>query len=532
MELVHGLRALLAAHKWTTVFLIWEDRGDVAYYRAICRNFQTSEALRAEVEVISVIFNSASPATDFAGLLGQASAASRVTVVGSYPYLTTVPAIEAAAELVNRKYFPYLSVNISVLITPQFYDCDLYADNVANLAARNFYKRTLSTNAIQVFIGPTCVPEALNVATLMSGSVGTDSRLSNKRAFPTTITSSATHHTVLVQGFRALLATYNWTTLFLICDDHGDVSYYRAICRNLQIPQALGAAVRVKSVTFDSASSGINVGALLGQAAAASRVVFLSMQMPLTRRFLVHAKRSNMVTSDYVYICSWPGLSPSFPEMRWRMGDDNDTDDASEAFRQLFIVSFDSNRRLPQEDEIFTRRRSSIAYNYTYGETEQVLNESLSQGGGDLTDAQTLTRRFFNRTFTVPTGSVYINENGDRFPNLAVLHFDPQTESAEAVLKYEAATMVVSAVNDTVIRWISGQPPSGMPGKCGFDGKSCGDGGSLVDLWAALGTIIVLLFGVLTFRRVLEYATTLDRWWLLTEQDLVARIHNSIVYVY
>ncbi|OQV25711.1 hypothetical protein BV898_00641 [Hypsibius exemplaris] len=473
-----------------------------------------------------------------------------VVVVGSYQYKTAVPAIEAAAELVNRKYFPYLSMNVSVLLYPQFYDCDAYTDNIANLAARNYYEEAPSSpGARKIYIGPTCFSEALNIATLMNEldvfpSVGTDSRISDKKAFPTTVTCSATHHTVLVRGFRALLAAYNWTTVFLVCDDRPDVSYYRAICRNFQAPTALGVGVRVNSVTFNSASPTMTFDGLLSRAKAASRVIFLSMHMPLTRDFVVHAKRSNMTTADYVYFCSWPSISPGFPEMRWQTDDGYDTD-AWEAFRQLFILTFDNNRTLPQEDDLFARRRSASIYNYTYGQAErmsapvvsgyeatlviaQVLNESLSEGGSGLSDARALTRRFFNRTFATPTGSVYVNENGDRFPELVVLQLSLKTEYFETVFKYQAATLGASVVNDSIIRWISGKPPSGKPGKCGFDEKSCSTRGSLLDIWTAVGVTIVLLIGAEIIRRILAHdMTAKDRWWHVIEHELVAPMQPS-----
>ncbi|OQV25708.1 putative Receptor-type guanylate cyclase gcy-28 [Hypsibius exemplaris] len=462
-----------------------------------------------------------------------------VVAVGSYQYVTVVPAIEAAAARVNQQYAPHLVMNVSVVFKPALYECEAFADNIAHLAAANYYRRPLSEGTMKIFVGP-----KLNV--LFASTVGTDLRLSDKRAFPTTMTTSASHHTVLMQGFQALLAVYNWTTLFLICDDRPDMFYYRAICRNFQIPGVLGAGVQVNSVTFNSASpAATNFDGLLGTAAAASRIIFLSMSLVVARDFMIHAKRNNKTTSDYVYFSSRAYVAPNFPEM----SDTNDSE-AREAFRQLFIVMFDSKRIIPYDDVDFVKTRSATAYNYTYGPAEpigapviagyetilviaEVLHEALSEGGHDLKDARTLVRHFLNRTFILPTGSMYINENGDRFPDLVVQHLIQENEHFEAALTYCAATRRVSAVNHTVIHWIDGKPPSGRPGLCGFDGKHCSIHGFSSAYWAAILAALAILTAAETLRRFLTKPTAHDRWWLLAEIPLFyeARISGSQTHV-
>ncbi|OQV25709.1 hypothetical protein BV898_00640 [Hypsibius exemplaris] len=421
----------------------------------------TTHRKRSTTGQIVIVMTSLSICWSFAG--SNPLVVTFVTI-GVYGERAAGPAVEAAAQTVNRKYSPNLIANVDVVFAPFSKDCEEFADNIANLAARNYYERVLSPGALKIYIGPTCIPdaEAVSIAALMTelnvvfaSMVGTDSRISDKTAFPTTITSSPTQHVVLIRGFRALLAAYKWTIIHLICDDSGGVAYYRAICRSFQVPGALGVAVRVHSEIINSASSPpMDVDRVLGRAAAASRVIFLSMHMPLARHFMVHAKRSNMTTADYVYFCSWPNVSPSFPEMRWRMGDDSDTD-AWEAFRQLLIITFETYRSLPLQDDAFARNRSANAYNYTYGQTQRAIS------------------------------------------------------------------------------WINGIPPSGMPGVCGFDGKSCPPRGSSSDVWAAvIGAALGLLIGAETFRRVLAYVTAYDRWWHLSENKLVARAHVEDVYTY
>ncbi|OQV25707.1 putative Atrial natriuretic peptide receptor 1 [Hypsibius exemplaris] len=507
-----------------------------------------------------------------------------VVAIGSYQYVTVVPAIEAAVELVNRQYAPQLRMNLSLVFQPKMQECTVFADNIADLAAKTYYGnenvKPSTASDLKVFLGPKlnvlfvstareskqirqdelCATErktpfeslrpfcvwhekvSRNVVTDQNRtSVGTDGRISDKTLFPTTITCALSHHTVLVQGFRALLHHYHWTILFMICDANGDVAYFRSICQNFQIPRALGVGVRVSSITFNSAASQtVDFDGLLKRAAAASRVIWLGLSFSLTREFMIHAQRSNMTTNEYVYFCSWPYVAPSYQEIHWRTGDGHD-DVVKEAFRQLFVVTFDRNRSLPQDDAVFVTTRSATTYNYSYGPGEmisspviasyetiivlaKVLNESLSERGGNdlLQDGRKLARRFFNRTFTLPTGSVYINENGDRFPDLAVRHLHPETGYFETVLTYGAATLVVSTVDGTTIQWITGQPPSGQPGECGFDGKSCSSWGSSLDILALLAGGLFILIAAVTLRRFLTKPHSQDRWWLLTGSRLVA----------
>ena len=58
---------------------------------------------------------------------------------------------------------------------------------------------------------------------------------------------------------------------------------------------------------------------------------------------------------------------------------------------------------------------------------KQVLNESQAANVSELNDVNQFTRRFFNRTLSLVTGEVTLNNNGDCLPNLLIHQLDPET---------------------------------------------------------------------------------------------------------
>ncbi|OQV14584.1 hypothetical protein BV898_11203 [Hypsibius exemplaris] len=463
------------------------------------------------------------------GIGGRGSSQLNVTFIGigSYRFSTAVPAMEAAVSLINNAYQGDLHVKLVTIFPASLYACDLFGDNIANYAASFYYsKANREDNGVKVFLGPSCVPELTNIAPLMTqlntlyaSFIGTDALYSNKSQYPTTITSSPIHHTVLLQCFRKILLYFGWRNIFIICDESTGGTYYRAICGNFRKPGALGA-VQVSSYNFNTKQPPVEYDIILHAAAKSARVILLGTNVQTVRQFMIHAWRMNMTSSEYAYICTTPYIATDFPELQWRVGDSDDLA-AGAAFSQLLLLNFDNDRALDTlslATQSLIKERSSTVYNYTYAPHERVLNESWSDGGADLRDAKVFAKRFFNRTFELPTGSIYMNENGDRQPDLFVRQLNPETGILEPVLFYVASSKTLHNVSS--FHWRGGQAPSGLLSR--LPGSDAPPIGTIIGPLAVL-LLLTAMVAIYVHRYLTGEAALQDRWWLIEGESVIPR---------
>ncbi|OQV14579.1 hypothetical protein BV898_11198 [Hypsibius exemplaris] len=439
--------------------------------------------------------------------------------------------MEAAISLINNAYEGDLHVKLVTIFPASVYACDLFGDNIAYYAA-GFYYSTANREdkGVKIFLGPSCVPELINMAPLMTqlntlyaSFIGTDALYSNKSQYPTTITSSPIHHTVLLQCFRKILLYFGWRNIFIVCDESTAGTYYRVICANFRKPGALGA-VQVSSYNFNTKQQPVEYDTILDAATKSARV--------LPR---IHAWRMNMTSSEYAYIYMTPYIATDYPELQWRVGDSDDLA-AGAAFSQLLLLNFDNDRALDTlslATQSLIKERSSIVYNYTYALNERisaalvagyetclliakVLNESWSDGGADLRDAKVFAKRFFNRTFELPTGSIYMNENGDRQPDLFVKQLNPETGILEPVLFYVASSKTLQNVSS--FHWRGGQAPSGLLSR--LPGSDAPPIGTIIGPLAVL-LLLTVMVAIYVHRYLTGEAALQDQWWMIEGQSVI-----------
>ncbi|OQV11497.1 hypothetical protein BV898_14227 [Hypsibius exemplaris] len=218
---------------------------------------------------------------------------------------------------------------------------------------------------------------------------------------------------------------------------------------------------------------------------------------------------------------------------------------ARSAFTSLFSIAFDTERDidlLPETSRRFILDRSEVIYNLTYQPNErlsqvalaafesillasQVIQESIDESG-DLSDGRQFTRRFWNRTFNLPTGQLYINENGDRFPDIILRQWDAGKAVFETAMLFRSAERQLNVSRPEGVVWQGGTVPLNEP-VCGFTGKNpiCQPSGisrtSLI--LAALGGLaaLALVIGLVTrivLRHLIDQAS--EKWWQLTNVNV------------
>ncbi|GFO42896.1 guanylate cyclase, partial [Plakobranchus ocellatus] len=117
---------------------------------------------------------------------------------------------------------------------------------------------------------------------------------------------------------------------------------------------------------------------------------------------------------------------------------------ARKAYESLMTVTLRKpvNQKYKNFSKEVKARAEKLFKNFTYGEDEVnsfvgafhdavilyaiALNESLA-AGVSISNGSEITRRMWNRTFSGITGTVSIDENGDRNADYSLLDMDPNT---------------------------------------------------------------------------------------------------------
>ncbi|KAL8577966.1 hypothetical protein ACOMHN_011517 [Nucella lapillus] len=174
---------------------------------------------------------------------------------------------------------------------------------------------------------------------------------------------------------------------------------------------------------------------------------------------------------------------------------DNDTKQRNQKARKAYEALMTVTLRKPTSPEYRTfsnrvKERAERNYpNFTYGEDEVnsfvgafhdavilyalALNETLEEGGS-VRDGARITQKMWNRTFQGITGTVSIDENGDRNADYSLLDLNPEKDKFEVVANYYGNRKQYEPVMGKSIHWAGGRdgPPPDEP-KCGFDGSKC-----------------------------------------------------------
>ncbi|KAK3585417.1 hypothetical protein CHS0354_020134 [Potamilus streckersoni] len=222
-----------------------------------------------------------------------------------------------------------------------------------------------------------------------------------------------------------------------------------------------------------------------------ARVILLIVPGDSVRRIMLAAFDLGYIRSgEYVFfdVELFPFPGDYWGNHDWRRGDDRDGD-AQEAFSALLKVSL--HHPHGEQWNNFTIRVQQLAwenYKFSYGDEKvnffvgafydavllygMVLNETLEEGL-DPHDGYNFTRRAWNRVFEGVTGTVIIDNNGDRETTYSVLDMDPTTGDFEVVANYYGGSSYYIPVYGKQIHWAGGRltAPPNKP-LCGFRGDN------------------------------------------------------------
>ena len=89
------------------------------------------------------------------------------------------------------------------------------------------------------------------------------------------------------------------------------------------------------------------------------------------------------------------------------------------------------------------------------------------EGSGDLHSGTALAGRFRKQVFDTVSGTVEMDEDGDKISQYSVLSFDAHTSHFREAFVYEPLRRELNRVRGWRIAWPAGRPPLDVP-LCGF----------------------------------------------------------------
>ncbi|XP_041355945.1 atrial natriuretic peptide receptor 1-like [Gigantopelta aegis] len=261
---------------------------------------------------------------------------------------------------------------------------------------------------------------------------------------------------------------------------------------------------------------------------------------------MIKAHELNFDNGEYVFFNIDLFSSKNASERPWHR--DNDTAERNTMAREAYDALMTVTLRKPTSTEYkdFSKevktRASKMYKNFTYGEEEVnsfvgafhdavilyalALNETLA-ANGSVSDGIAITKRMWNRTFEGITGTVSIDENGDRNADYSLLDLNPDTGIFEVVANYYGNRKQYEPVPDKKIHWAGGRtgPPPDTP-ECGYDGSKCPPDEpfpeyGIVIIVLGFVLLLVLIITLFVYRHIRLEAELAEMNWRVKWEDIM-----------
>ncbi|OQV20994.1 hypothetical protein BV898_05069 [Hypsibius exemplaris] len=469
---------------------------------------------------------------------------------GAIPFIG--PGLDTAIEELGRLYGRNFNFTHKYLFDSRYPNAYELATGSDVLVASWYYSPLRRPGNLTVFIfGGSLESYPTNRLaggwnTLMMTSVTNGQILRNRELSPTWITGSCVSLGAYLRLYDNLLQTFKWRSIYVIADAAANPVYL-----DLH-PSLLGVISRIEGSQCTSRwiNSGRSVVTdlkpYLLEFQTMSRVLIFLGRGETLRQLMLEAFNQSMTGSEYVFIAMEVFESPLYGRFTWKAGDSDDNM-AREAFRSVLLLGPDrSIYDAPSTGLVHDwKRRTLRDYNVSYDEVNpyvmssyssvlifgQILNETLTaEELPDFRDGKALAQRFMNRSFRLDYTEVYIDEAGERRPDLVVRDLDLESGRFVKKLLQEKKHSHLITLGD--IDWGGDSADEGPPQNeppCGYRGhaRDCQRSnhqtaivtGVLVTLCGVVGAVTAIYAAV---RRSNKAA---DMWWKL---QLVEEITGTV----
>ncbi|XP_069101884.1 atrial natriuretic peptide receptor 1-like isoform X2 [Argopecten irradians] len=456
------------------------------------------------------------------------------------------PAIEVAIiEVEKRNLLPFHTLNVTMYNT----QCDAVR---APLEAFRFMR-----DGGHAFLGPVCDYSLAPVARyapywglpIVSPGGLAEDFLDKKKEYKT-LTRMGSAFDSMTRFLLAAIAHYRWPRLILLYDPYGQDEIFERFCflAGSAIIKELQTKRRdmfgeYKQVTKDNSTY---AKILREDVGAKFSIVVLCASANSVREIMIKAHELNFDNGEYVFLNIDLFSSKNESEKPWEREDD--TPERNEKARKAYEALMTVTLRKPTSPEYkhfseeVKKRAESKDRNFTYGEEEVnsfvgafhdavilyaiALNETLTRNRS-ITNGTEITKLMWNRTFDGITGTVSIDDNGDRNADYSLLDMDPATGKFQVVANYYGNNKEYKPVNEKKIFWAGGRtsPPPDTP-TCGFDGSKCPPSepfpeyGIVIIVLGSL-LVIVLVTAFFIYRHIKLEAELAEMNWRVRWEDIM-----------
>ncbi|KAI6171454.1 Guanylate cyclase [Aphelenchoides bicaudatus] len=414
-----------------------------------------------------------------------------------------------------------------------------YMDNCEESRAAGLASRLITTDNVNVIIGPACPKSMVSASSLATFNnvplilwgPPFPAELANAQRFPTLMSVSVTTESIGV-GVFGLMQQFDWKEFALVYTVYDSVricDYVQLGIQNVFDDQAIDVNITYKRSIQSTNDSFLQVLQVIRQKA---RVIVSCFDNSADiRKFLLAAYDLDMYSDEYVYVIlsvtTQGGLVKTNGTLAeyWKSSNnsiDGRDDDALVVARRaiLFGVGNENTNLVEEFDSqveqnfnqypffcdstcMGNQNEASTYSRYLYDAVylyALALNQTLQRGNSSaLLDGSLIAN---NRSFQFngTTGLVNITKNGTRQPIFNIVALDKNnTLTSYASLNvhgYKNVTFLSLYDDEENGIWTArdGQRPTGRP-KCGYSGMECVLGTGIIIGVAAGAVIIIFLIG-------------------------------------
>ncbi|XP_043935904.1 atrial natriuretic peptide receptor 1 [Protopterus annectens] len=480
----------------------------------------------------------------------------------SYPWAwpRAGPAIMLAIDKINKD--PSLLPNHSVwyVLGNSEDQCGVCSDSVAPLVAVDL---KLAYN-LHAFIGPGCEYTSAPVARFTGHwgvplvTAGAAAYAFNGKAdYYGLVTRTGPSHRKLGEFVGHIHQQYNWTNRVLIIysdEKTDDRPCYFAV-EGLYVEFQNNNNITFSDVPFKEKEH-ISYNSLMQEIKQKGRIVYVCCSPDVFRQLMLHAGREQMHKGEYAFFYidilgrSLHGEQYPDPKRPWMRGD-NDDIQAKEFFQAVMIITYQEPNDTEYSNFVGELKDYAIThFNFTIEDSlvnlfagafydgvllyAHAVNETLIDGKINP-NGTVITRQMWNRTFHGVTGSLKIDETGDRETDYSLWDMScPEDGAFQVAYNYNGTLKKIIPVPGVEIHWPGNTiPKDTLPCSIDKSNPAClQDNFSTLEIMAIVVSLI--LFGIMNisfviYRRMkLEKELAAELWRICWEDIQISNLEKNL----
>ncbi|XP_077432020.1 atrial natriuretic peptide receptor 1 isoform X1 [Vanacampus margaritifer] len=294
---------------------------------------------------------------------------------------------------------------------------------------------------------------------------------------------------------------------------------------------------------FQENRTHIDYAQILADIQNESRVMFVCCSPDVFRRLMVHFRRADLPHEQYVFffIDVFGESLQSQDRQPWARGDLDDGV-AKEAFQSVKILTYREPQNAEYKDFVEKLKMDAKRmFNYTIDDSlkniiaggfydglmlyTHALNETMT-GTRTRPPGTAVTQRMWNRTFHGVTGTLQLDEYGDRETDFALWDMiDTNSSAFQMVLVYNTLEEQLTAIPETSLHWPGRGPPPDIP-VCGFKNEKPACNSKTITIHQMVSMVIFFILimsltvAIFIYRRMKLEKELVAQLWRISWDDI------------